>query len=75
MPLVDTPKKWCATAQLLEFRPMSARICTRLMGRITDVAHLRAVFDVVAFVEAKVTQVVWRWPFAGFACLGGQGEV
>ncbi len=47
---------------------------------LTDVqhhqlAHLRAVFDVVSFVEAKVAQVVGRWPFAGFACFGGQGEV
>lgn len=38
-------------------------------------SSLRAVLDVVSFVEAKVAQVVgWR-PFAGFACLGGQGEV
>ena len=38
-------------------------------------AHLRAVFDVVSFVEAQVAQVVGRRPFAGFARLGGQGEV
>lgn len=38
-------------------------------------AHLRAVFDVVSFVEAKVAQVVWRRPFAGFACLWGQRKV
>lgn len=36
---------------------------------------LRAVFDVVSFVEAKVAQVVGRRPFAVLVCLGGQGEV
>lgn len=29
----------------------------------------------MAFVEAKVAQVVGRRPLAGFASLGGQGEV
>lgn len=38
-------------------------------------SSLRAIFDVVAFVEAEVAQVVGRRPFAGFACLGGKGEV
>lgn len=38
-------------------------------------AHLRTVFDVMTFVEAKVTQVVGRWPFAGSARLRGQGQV
>lgn len=38
-------------------------------------AHLRTVFDVVSFVEAEVTQVVGRRPFAGSARLRGQGQV
>lgn len=38
-------------------------------------AHLRTVLDVVSFVEAKVTQVVGRRPFAGSARLRGQGQV
>lgn len=38
-------------------------------------AHLRTVFYVVSFVEAKVTQVVGRRPFAGSARLRGQGQV
>lgn len=45
------------------------------MYSITDAAHLGAVLDVVAFVEAEVAQVVrWR-SFAGFAGLRGQAEV
>lgn len=38
-------------------------------------AHLRTVFDVVSFVEAKVAQVVGRRPFAGSARLRGHGQV
>lgn len=41
----------------------------------THTAHLRAVFDVVSFVEAKVAQVIGRRPFAGLSRLRGQGEV
>lgn len=37
--------------------------------------HLRAVFDVVSLIKAKVAQVVGRRPFAGFVCLRGKGEV
>lgn len=43
--------------------------------RVGHVAHLRAVFDVVAFVEAQVTQVVRRRPLAGFSRLSRQGQV
>lgn len=46
-----------------------------LYGHRGREAHLRAVFDVVSFVEAEVTKVVWRRPFAGSACLWGQGQV
>lgn len=59
----------------------SAAVCTLAKRRckasetILCTAHLRAVFDVVSFVEAKMAQVVGWWPFAGLACLRGQGEV
>lgn len=44
-----------------------------LYGHRGREAHLRAVFDVVSFVEAEVTKVVGRRPFAGSARLWGQG--
>lgn len=46
-----------------------------LYGHQGREAHLRAVFDVVSFVEAEVTKVVGRRPFAGSARLWGQGQV
>lgn len=39
------------------------------------IAYLWAVFDVVAFVEAKVTQVVGRRHLVGFASVSRQGQV
>lgn len=46
-----------------------------LYGRRGHKAHLRAIFDVVSFAKAKVTQVVGRRPFAGSAHLRRQGQV
>lgn len=46
-----------------------------LYGHQGREAHLRAIFDVVSFVEAEVTKVVRRRPFAGSARLWGQGQV
>lgn len=46
-----------------------------LYGRRGRKAHLRAIFDVVSFAKAKVTQVVGRRPFAGSAHLRRQGQV
>lgn len=46
-----------------------------LYGHQGREAHLRAVFDVVSFVEAEVTKVVGRRPFAGSARLWRQGQV
>ena len=38
-------------------------------------SHLRAVFDVMALVEAQVAQVVGRGSFVGLSRLRGKGEV
>lgn len=56
--------------------PGYAAVCGAVLyGRRGREAHLRAVFDVVSFVEAEVTKVVGRRPFAGSARLWGQGQV
>lgn len=61
--------------QLFQFRPTACADPHLTDRQHQSLAHLRAVFDVVSLVEAKVAQVVgWR-PFAGFPCLWGQGEV
>lgn len=60
---------WAPTAV-----PAYAAVCGAVLYGHGE-AHLRTVFDVVAFVEAKVTQVVGRRPFAGSARLRGQGQV
>lgn len=56
--------------------PGYAAVCRAVLyGCRGRKAHLRAIFDVVSFAKAKVTQVVGRRPFAGSARLRGQGQV
>lgn len=66
------------TVPAVQHVALAARCCTVgfvLGANVRRKPHLRAVFDVMALVEAQVAQVVGRGSLVGFSGLRGQRKV
>lgn len=63
----------CSAARSLSSEVLHSEVCVG--ANVRHKSHLRAVFDVMALVEAQVAQVVGRGSLVGFSGLRGQRKV